>query len=184
MIVEETSLPGVLLLTPKIFGDARGCFFETWNRRRFAEAGLDHDFVQDNVSVSQKGILRGLHFQHPGGQGKLVQALRGEVFDVAVDVRRGSPTFGRWFGLLLSEHNRQQLFIPAGFAHGFCVTSEIALFCYKCTDFYSPATEFSVRWDDPAIGIDWPVTAPELSAKDAAGVLLGEIPPESLPEYR
>lgn len=184
MIVEETALPGVLLITPRIFGDARGCFFETWNRRRFSDAGLHHDFVQDNVSFSRQGILRGLHYQHPGGQGKLVQALQGEVFDVAVDIRHGSPTFGHWFGALLSERNRQQMFIPAGFAHGFCVTSEVALFSYKCTDFYSPTTEFSVRWDDPAIGIAWPVDAPELSAKDAAGLCLADIPLESLPEYR
>lgn len=183
MNVEQTSLPGVLLITPKVFGDARGCFFETWNRRRFAEAGLDCDFVQDNISLSRKGILRGLHFQNPQGQGKLVQALQGEVFDVAVDVRRGSPTFGRWYGCTLSDQNRQQLFIPAGFAHGFCVTSDMALFAYKCTDFYSPSTEFSLRWDDPDLAIDWPVGTPELSVKDAAGTRLADLPLDQLPVY-
>ena len=179
-----TSLPGVLLITPEVFGDARGCFFETWNRRRFAESGLDIDFVQDNVSFSRRGILRGLHFQNPHSQGKLVQALQGEVYDVAVDIRRGSPTFGRWFGCFLSEVNRQQLFIPAGFAHGFCVTSESALFCYKCTDFYHPSSEFSLRWDDPAIGIEWPVVEAELSGKDSAAANLADFPPDQLPVYR
>lgn len=184
MIVEETGLPGVLLITPKVFGDARGCFFETWNRRRFQDAGLELDFVQDNVSLSRRGILRGLHFQNPNSQGKLVQALYGEVFDVAVDIRRGSPTFGRWFGSNLSGENRRQLFVPAGFAHGFCVTSETALFAYKCTDFYDPSNEFTLRWDDPEIGIDWPVTAPELSTKDAAGLNLAAFPIDRLPVYQ
>lgn len=183
MKVEETGLPGVLLIIPRVFGDPRGCFFETWNRRRFGEAGLNFDFVQDNVSVSRKGILRGLHFQNPQAQGKLVQALQGEVFDVAVDIRRGSPTFGRWFGSLLSEENRTQLFIPAGFAHGFCVTSDTALFSYKCTDFYSPSTEFTLRWDDPDIGIEWPVADPELSAKDAQALNLADFPAENLPVF-
>ncbi len=184
MNVEETRLPGVLLITPKVFGDARGCFFESWNRRRFQEAGLDLDFVQDNVSLSRKGILRGLHFQNPNAQGKLVQVLHGEVFDVAVDIRLGSPTFGCWFGARLSSANRQQLYVPAGFAHGFCVTSETALFAYKCTDFYDPSSEFTLRWNDLAIGIEWPESAPELSTKDAAGLNLADFPAAALPEYR
>lgn len=183
MKVEKTPLPGVLLMTPKVHGDARGCFFETWNRRRYAEAGVEEDFVQDNVSLSRRGILRGLHFQNPHGQGKLVQALQGEVYDVAVDIRRGSPTFGHWFGCFLSAENRQQLFVPAGLAHGFCVISETALFCYKCTDFYSPSTEFSLRWNDPAIGIQWPVVDPELSPKDAAAANLADFPLDRLPVY-
>lgn len=184
MKIEETALPGVLLITPKVFGDSRGCFFETWNRRRFGEAGLQHDFVQDNVSFSRKGILRGLHFQNPHPQGKLVQALQGEVFDVVVDIRRGSPTFGRWCGYFLSAMNRQQLFVPAGYAHGFCVTGETALFAYKCTDFYDPSAEFTLRWDDPDIGVEWPVSDPELSPKDAAGRALLDFPNEHLPVYR
>lgn len=184
MKAEATTLPGVLLITPDVFGDSRGCFFETWNRQRYAAAGLDAQFVQDNVSLSRRGILRGLHFQNPQGQGKLVQALQGEVFDVAVDIRRGSPTFGRWYGCTLSDQNRLQLYVPAGFAHGFCVTSETALFAYKCTDFYNPQTEFSLRWDDPGIGIDWPVREPELSGKDAAGWLLADFPSAHLPAYR
>lgn len=184
MKAEGTTLPGLLLITPDVFGDSRGCFFETWNRQRYAAAGLDAQFVQDNVSLSRRGILRGLHFQNPQGQGKLVQALQGEVFDVAVDIRRGSPTFGRWYGCTLSDQNRLQLYVPAGFAHGFCVTSETALFAYKCTDFYNPQTEFSLRWDDPGIGIDWPVREPELSGKDAAGWLLADFPSANLPAYR
>lgn len=184
MRVEPTALPGVLLITPDVYGDGRGCFFETWNRQRYAAAGLDAQFVQDNVSLSRRGILRGLHFQNPQGQGKLVQALQGEVFDVAVDIRRGSPTYGRWYGCTLSDQNRLQLYIPAGFAHGFCVTSEAALFAYKCTDFYNPQAEYSLKWDDPAIGIDWPVREPELSGKDAAGWLLADFPAANLPSYR
>lgn len=184
MKVEPTGLPGVLLITPDVYGDDRGCFFESWNRQRYAAAGLDVQFVQDNVSLSRRGILRGLHFQNPQGQGKLVQALQGEVFDVAVDIRRGSPTFGKWYGCKLSDVNRLQLFVPAGFAHGFCVTSETALFAYKCTEFYNPQTEFSLKWDDPDIGIDWPVREPELSGKDAAGWLLADFPGTHLPTYR
>lgn len=184
MKVEETSLPGVLLITPNVFGDSRGWFYETWNRHRYKVAGLDVEFVQDNVSFSRRGILRGLHFQNPQSQGKLVQALQGEVFDVAVDIRRDSPTFGRWYGCMLSDQNHRQLYIPAGFAHGFCVTSETALFAYKCTDFYSPESEFSLRWDDPDIGIDWPLRDPELSGKDAAGWRLVDFPTANLPTFR
>jgi dTDP-4-dehydrorhamnose 3,5-epimerase len=185
MNIKETGLPGVILIEPSVFGDARGYFKESWNRRAFEEAGLALDFVQDNVSYSRQGILRGLHFQNPNPQGKLVQALQGAVYDVAVDIRRGSPSFGRWFGALLSEENHLQLYVPEGFAHGFCVLSETALFSYKCTDFYNPKAEYSLRFDDPDIGISWPLDiAPILSGKDQAGLRLRDFPAEQLPEYR
>ncbi|HLF96122.1 MAG TPA: dTDP-4-dehydrorhamnose 3,5-epimerase [Methylococcaceae bacterium] len=175
MNVRQAGLPGVLLFEPKVFGDARGWFFESWNRRCYAENGLDVDFVQDNLSSSGCGILRGLHFQNPQPQGKLVQVLQGEVFDVAVDIRRGSPTFGRWAGATLSAENRHQLYVPEGFAHGFCVRSERALFSYKCTGYYAAEHEFSLRWDDPELAIDWPIGAPQLSAKDREGRTLREL---------
>lgn len=171
-----TALDGVLLLEPRVFGDARGWFMEAFNRTRFREAtGIDDaDFVQDNQSLSQQGVLRGLHYQigaHP--QGKLVRVLRGEIFDVAVDIRRSSPTFGQWTGARLSADNRRQLWVPAGFAHGFVVVSEQAEVLYKVTDVYDPAGERSIRWDDPDIGIDWPLDGtPLLAAKDAAGTTL------------
>ncbi|CAL1241287.1 dTDP-4-dehydrorhamnose 3,5-epimerase [Candidatus Methylocalor cossyra] len=184
MIVQTTPLDGVLHIMPDVFGDPRGFFLETWNRRRYAEYGLDRDFVQDNLSLSRRGILRGLHFQNPTPQGKLVQVLQGEVFDVAVDIRRGSPTFGRWYGAFLSGDNHHQLFVPEGFAHGFCVTSETALFAYKCTDFYNPAAEFSLRWDDPDLAIDWPVKTPVLSSKDQAGRRLKDFPEDALPVWQ
>ena len=181
MKVERTALPGVLILEPKVFGDARGFFMETWNRSRYAEAGLPGEFVQDNVSYSRHGVLRGLHYQSPRAQGKLVHVLEGEVFDVAVDVRVGSPTFGRWAGATLSARNRRQLWIPPGFAHGFCVTGETALFCYKCTELYAPEHEGSILWNDPAIGIAWPLEHPTLSAKDAAAPPLAAVSPARLP---
>ncbi len=180
MIVEHTPLSGLLLIKPDIFGDERGYFQESWNLRRYTDAGLDRHFVQDNLSFSRKGILRGLHFQNPHAQGKLVSVLRGEVFDVAVDVRADSPTFGQWYGVTLSEDNHLQLFVPEGFAHGFCVTSDTALFAYKCTDFYRPELEFSIRWDDPDIGISWPIEHPELSKKDQAGQRLNDFPRDAL----
>ena len=180
MIIETTPLAGLLLIKPDVFGDSRGFFQETWNLRRYTEEGLDHHFVQDNLSFSRKGTLRGLHFQNPHAQGKLVYVLQGEVFDVAVDVRADSPTFGQWYGVMLSAENHQQLFVPEGFAHGFCVTSETALFAYKCTDFYRPDLEFSVQWNDPEIGIDWPVTDPQLSEKDHQGQPLAEFARDSL----
>lgn len=183
MIVETTPLPGILLIKPRVFGDERGYFLESWNRRRYAEAGLDRDFVQDNLSFSGHGILRGLHFQNPCPQGKLVQVLRGEVFDVAVDVRVGSPTFGRWYGVLLSEQNHHQLFIPEGFAHGFFVTGDSALFSYKCTAAYEPTAEHSLRWDDPELAIEWPGQAPILSAKDRAARCLKDFPTDLLPRW-
>lgn len=181
MKITSTALPEVLLVEPDVFGDERGYFCESWQKRRYADMGLAVDFVQDNVSFSQKNILRGLHVQHPYAQGKLVYVLQGEVFDVAVDIRRGSPNFGHWVGVYLSADNHQQLYIPPGFAHGFCVTSETALFVYKCTELYHPETEMSIAWNDPSIGIDWPVVTPSLSQKDQAGVLLSAIPPGRLP---
>jgi dTDP-4-dehydrorhamnose 3,5-epimerase len=185
MTIEETLLPGVLLIKPNVFGDHRGYFKENWNKRSYAEQGLDVNFVQDNVSLSRQGILRGLHFQNPNPQGKLVQALQGEVYDVAVDIRKGSPTFGQWFGAILSADNHLQMYVPEGFAHGFCVLSETALFAYKCTDFYNPSTEFSLRFDDPDIGIDWPLQeAPSLSTKDTNAVFLKDFPEASLPVYQ
>jgi len=183
MEVFETELPGVMILEPKVFGDARGFFLETWNQERYREAGIPAEFVQDNLSFSGKGTLRGLHFQNPNAQGKLVQVLQGEVYDVAVDIRQGSPTFGKWVGVLLSAENRRQVFVPAGFAHGFCVTSDNALFSYKCTDFYNPKAEVSILWNDPDIGIDWPVTEPELSEKDRLAGRLSQLPEDRLPSY-
>ena len=185
MKIEETILPGVLLVHPDVFGDPRGYFKETWNSRRFSDLGLNVDFVQDNVSFSRRGTLRGLHFQNPQPQGKLVQVLQGEVFDVAVDIRKGSPTFGKWFGTVLSEANHLNVYVPEGFAHGFCVLSATALFTYKCTDFYSPQTENSLRFDDPDIGIVWPLNGePSLSAKDTNARFLKDIPDTILPIYK
>jgi dTDP-4-dehydrorhamnose 3,5-epimerase len=180
----ETDLPGVLIIEPKVFGDDRGFFMETYQRDRYAERGIPQDLVQDNLSYSRRGVLRGLHLQWPYPQGKLVQVFSGEVFDVAVDVRRGSPAFGRWVGVHLSGENKRQLWVPAGLAHGFCVTSDEALFGYKCSDFYHPETELGLRWDDPDIGIDWPLDGePDLSPKDLGGVLLRDIPAERLSLY-
>ncbi len=173
-------LAGLVIIEPKVFGDPRGFFFESWNRERYQTAGVRAEFVQDNLSFSRRGILRGLHYQNPNAQGKLVSVLEGEVFDVAVDVRRGSPTFGRWHGVTLSRENHRQFYIPPGFAHGFAVVSETALFHYKCTAYYSPQDEVTVRWDDPSLGIRWPVERPVLSAKDAGGLALREIPVERL----
>jgi len=169
-------LPEVLLLEPKVFGDARGFFFESYNRRAFAEAtGLDVDFVQDNHSRSARGVLRGLHYQIQQPQGKLVRVVAGAVFDVAVDVRRSSPYFGRWVGVELSAENKQLLWIPPGFAHGFLVLSDFAEFLYKTTDYYAPAHERAIAWNDPDIGVQWPIESqPLLSAKDQAGTLLRE----------
>lgn len=183
MKVLATKLPGVVRVDPAAFGDARGFFMESFNVQRYAEAGIAGPFVQDNISFSQRGVLRGLHLQHPHGQGKLVQALRGEVFDVAVDVRTGSPTFGEWVGEYLSQENKRQLYIPPGFAHGFLVTSDEALFAYKCTDYYHPETEQSVRWDDPRIGIKWPKCDVSLSTKDRDALILDSMPAELLPSY-
>jgi len=173
--VTPTSLPEVLKIEPKIFGDERGYFYESWKQDRYRDHGLPVEFVQDNISRSAKGTLRGLHFQEPNAQGKLVMVLTGHVFDVAVDVRRGSPRFGQWTGVDLSDENHCQLWIPAGFAHGFCVLSDRADFFYKCTSLYSPETERAVRYDDPAIGIDWPDVKPILSQKDMDAPLLENV---------
>jgi dTDP-4-dehydrorhamnose 3,5-epimerase len=173
-------LQGLLILEPKVFGDPRGYFMETWNQRRYTEAGFPANFVQDNLSFSGRGTLRGLHFQNPSPQSKLVSVLAGEVFDVAVDLRRSSPTFGKWHGLELSGENKRQFYIPAGFAHGFLVLSETALFHYKCTEFYSPKDEVTLLWNDPDMGIKWPLSQPNLSEKDMKGLRLREAPPEKL----
>jgi dTDP-4-dehydrorhamnose 3,5-epimerase len=180
MKITTCDLQGLLIIEPDVFGDNRGYFMESWNRQRYREAGIDLDFVQDNFSLSRRGTLRGLHFQNPLAQGKLVSVLQGEVFDVGVDIRRGSPTFGRWFGMTLSAENKRQFFLPAGFAHGFLVVSEMALFHYKCTDYYSPKDEQGFRWDDPEVGIRWPLENPTLSNRDAAAPRLCVIPPEKL----
>lgn len=184
MKIHETKLPGVVIIEPAVFGDARGFFMETWHRKRYAETGLPASFVQDNLSFSVRGTLRGLHFQHPHAQGKLVFVLQGEVFDVAVDIRIGSPTFGQWAGITLSADNKRQLYIPAGFAHGFCVVSETTLFAYKCTEFYNPQTEGGIIWNDPGIGITWPIEAPVLSEKDKNYPRLKDLPPGQLPQYK
>ena len=181
MKVTETALPGVVILEPRTFSDDRGFFLETYHAERYASVGLPAAFVQDNWSRSIRGSLRGLHFQEPKAQGKLVQVTRGTVFDVAVDIRRGSPSFGRWVGVELSDETRRQMYIPPGFAHGFCVLSDVADFWYKCTTLYSPETERSIRWDDPTIGIVWPIAQPLLSKKDAASPSLLEAP--VLPSY-
>jgi dTDP-4-dehydrorhamnose 3,5-epimerase len=177
MNVIETALPGVLVLEPRLFGDARGFFLESWNARAFAQAtGLDTHFVQDNHSRSRRGVLRGLHYQIRQPQGKLVRVVRGAVFDVAVDLRRSSPTFGRWFGVALTEDNHRQLWVPPGFGHGFLVLSESADVLYKATDYYAPEHERSLLWNDPAVGVEWPLAGmePVLSAKDAAGLPLAQ----------
>lgn len=182
MNIIETELPGVLLIEADFFGDARGGFMETFNQNRYREMGLDAQFVQDNLSFSSQGVLRGLHFQNPNAQGKLVQVLQGEVFDVAVDIRVGSPYFGKWVGRMLSDQNHCQLYVPEGFAHGFCVLSDTATFAYKCTNFYNPESEMSLRWDDRDIGIDWPIRDPQLSEKDSKALCLKDIPEENLPK--
>lgn len=181
MNIVPTRLPGTLILEPRIFRDDRGYFLETWNRDRFVAAGLPSRFVQDNTSFSLRGVLRGIHFQNPTPQGKLVHVLDGEIFDVAADIRPDSPTFCKWEGVTLSVENGRQFYIPEGFAHGFLVMSVSALVTYKCTDFYAPAHELSIRWDDPDLGITWPVSAPTLSHKDATAPLLREIAPDRLP---
>jgi dTDP-4-dehydrorhamnose 3,5-epimerase len=176
MQVVRTAIPDVLILEPKVFGDARGFFFESFNEKAFHEAtGLDVNFVQDNHSRSARGVLRGLHYQIRQPQGKLVRVVRGAVFDVAVDLRRASPTFGRWAGVELTEDNYRQIWVPPGFAHGFVVLSESADFLYKTTDYYAPEHERCLQWNDPAVGIDWPLSDPPLlSAKDREGKALGE----------
>jgi dTDP-4-dehydrorhamnose 3,5-epimerase len=184
MKVSETALPGVLLLEPKVYGDSRGFFLETYRRTHYQEAGIQRDFVQDNISRSGRGVLRGLHFQLEKPQAKLVSVIRGAVFDVAVDVRHGSPTFGQWVGFELSDQNHRQLFIPEGFAHGFEVLSEEADFFYKCSDYYHPTSEFGVCWNDATINIPWHTKQPIISAKDSAYPSLMELSAQQLPRYQ
>lgn len=178
MNIVETAIPGVLIIEPRVFGDARGFFMETWNAGAFAAAGLDLTFVQDNHSRSQKGVLRGLHFQNPGPQGKLVRVTNGAVFDVAVDLRASSPTFGKWVGVELSAENKRMFWIPEGFAHGFLTLEDDTDFLYKCTAPYAPQSEFTLAWNDPAVGIEWPVAGldPIISDKDARGLSLDQVP--------
>lgn len=183
MKVIQTDLPGCLVIEPKVFGDERGFFLETWNRERYAQHGVGPDFVQSNLSRSGRGVLRGLHYQWPNPQGKLVSVQEGEVYDVAVDIRRGSPTFGRWTAVILSAENKRQFWIPEGFAHGFVALSEFAQFSYMCTAAYDASADAGVAWNDADIGIDWPVAAPSLSTKDAAAPFLKDVAAERLPAY-
>ena len=182
MTVTELSIPGLRLVEPKAFGDARGYFLETYNQGRYQEAGIAESFVQDNLSSSVRGVLRGLHAQNPSPQAKLVSCALGEVWDVAVDARAGSPTYGRWEGVHLSAENHRQLMIPAGFLHGFVVLSERALFTYKVSDLYNPAGDFSVRWDDLDLGVAWPLEGiePSISAKDEKAMRFADLTPERL----
>ena len=180
MNIIRCDIPGLLIIEPKVFGDARGFFLETWNQQRYREAGVDAVFVQDNLSVSRRGILRGMHCQNPSPQGKLVSVLQGEVFDVAVDLRQSSPTFRKWHGTVLSGENKRQFYVPPGFAHGFQVLSETAMFFYKCTSFYSPKDEMSIRWDDPDLAIQWPLKNPSVSERDGKGFWFRDVPKERL----
>lgn len=175
MNIIRTKLAGAIIIEPKVFGDHRGFFLETYQRDRYIEADISLDFIQDNHSRSSKGVLRGLHFQKTKPQGKLVRVVRGEVFDVVVDIREGSPTFGQWEGVLLNEENKRQFYVPPGFAHGFVTLSDTADFEYKCTDYYDPSDEGAIRWNDPEIGIEWPVVYPQLSDKDACAPLLKDM---------
>lgn len=182
MKVIKTKLPGVVIVEPNIFGDKRGFFQETWHKPRYEDIGINEPFVQDNLSFSTRGVLRGLHYQHPHAQGKLVSVAKGEVFDVAVDIRVGSLTFGQWVGVLLSGENHRQLWVPPGFAHGFCVVSDTVYFTYKCTDVYTPEAEGGILWNDPDIGIEWPLQDVELSSKDKKYPRLRDISIVRLPE--
>lgn len=181
MKVTPTKIPDVLVVEPRVFPDDRGYFFEAYHADRYAAHGIHERFVQDNVSFSRKGVLRGLHYQHPNEQGKLVSVLSGEVFDVAADIRRDSPTFGQWIGVRLSAENHQQLYVPPGFAHGFVVLSDTAIFTYKCTAFYDPSAERIIRWDDASLAIDWPVREPQVAARDLQGLPLSSVPRMELP---
>ncbi len=182
--VTATKLPGVMIIEPDVFGDERGFFMETWRQPRYEAAGIREKFVQDNLSFSRRGVLRGLHYQYPHSQGKLVSVVSGEVYDVAVDIRVGSPTFGQWTGVLLSGENHRQFWLPAGLAHGFCVVSDTAYFTYKCTEVYTPAAEGGIRWDDPDIGVAWPLTPDNLSAKDQQYLPLCRVPADRLPKFK
>jgi dTDP-4-dehydrorhamnose 3,5-epimerase len=183
MKITRTELPGVVLIEPRTYRDARGFFLETWNQARYQELGLPATMVQDNLSWSRRGVLRGLHFQVPACQGKLIYVLSGLIFDVVADVRVGSPNFGRWIGIELSLENSRQLYIPEGFAHGFCVLSATALVAYKCSEAYRPECEVGVAWNDPRIGVRWPLSSPIVSDKDAALRRLDDLPVDFLPRY-
>jgi len=184
MKVLPTKLDGVHIIEPQVFSDARGFFMETYHQRRYAETGINCNFIQDNLSRSVRGTLRGLHYQLEYAQAKLIQVIKGVVFDVVVDIRRGSPSFGHWVGVNLSEENKRQLFVPEGFAHGFCVLSETADVVYKCSDFYVPEDEGGILWSDPDLAIDWPISEPLISAKDSRLPRLADVPPERLPLYK
>jgi dTDP-4-dehydrorhamnose 3,5-epimerase len=184
MRVTPSELPGVLVIDPQIFGDSRGYFLESWSQTRYREAGLPDTFVQDNLSLSRRGTVRGLHFQQPKAQGKLVSVLEGTIFDVAVDVRVGSPNFGKSMNITLTGESKRQLYVPPGFAHGFCVLSETALFMYKCTEPYAPEAEVGVIWNDPDLAIPWPIDDPTLSAKDAKLMRLRDLDRSRLPMYQ
>ena len=175
MVIKEAKLDGVLVIEPKIFRDTRGFFLESFNNKRYSEIGIYKEFVQDNLSFSYRNVLRGLHFQNPVAQAKLVSVIKGEVFDVIVDIRQGSPTFGSWEGFILSEENKRQVYIPEGFAHGFVVLSDEAYFYYKCSEYYSPQNEHCIRWDDPDININWKIDNPIISNKDLNGIYLKEL---------
>jgi dTDP-4-dehydrorhamnose 3,5-epimerase len=183
MKILPSSLAGILIIEPSVFKDERGFFMETYQQRRYTEAGIESIFVQDNLSRSVRGTLRGLHYQVKQAQAKLIQVVEGSIFDVAVDIRRGSPYFGQWEGVDLSDENRRQLFLPDGFAHGFCVLSESAYVLYKCTDFYAAEDEGGILWADPDLAIKWPISEPLLSEKDSQLPCLADIPPERLPVY-
>lgn len=184
MRVMQTGLPGAVVIEPQVFGDARGFFFESFNQTKYRDAGIHAAFVQSNVSRSARGVLRGLHFQWPNPQGKLVSVLEGEVYDVAVDIRRDSPTFGQWSGVMLTAENHLHFWVPEGFAHGFCVLSEYATFTYQCTALYDAKADASIAWNDADIAIDWPLSDPLLSDKDGKAPLLRDVPAERLPVFR
>lgn len=183
MKIIETGLPGCVVIEPQVFGDSRGFFFESFNRDKLAAHGLSLSFAQGNVSSSSRGVLRGLHYQWPRPQGKYVSVVEGEVWDVAVDIRRGSPTFGRWTAVVLSADNKRHFWIPEGFAHGFVTLSERAVFTYLCTETYDPKADAGIRWDDPSLAVDWPVKDVQLSEKDARAPLLADVPDDRLPIY-
>ena len=183
MRIEKTALPGVIEIVPDVFSDKRGFLTETYHQERYIDSGIRYTFVQDNLSLSVRHTLRGLHYQHPHSQAKLVQVLQGEIFDVVVDIRRGSPCFGQWLGIHLSEQNKHQLLVPEGFAHGFCMLSKTALVHYKCSDLYAPECEGGVLWSDPALNIHWPVKDPVISDKDSRYSALRDLPFERLPAY-
>lgn len=183
MKIIEASLPGVLIIEPQVFKDPRGYFYESYNDAKYIKAGIRANFVQTNVSQSAKGVLRGLHYQWPNPQGKLVSVLEGEVYDVALDIRRGSPTFGQWMSVMLTADNHRHLWIPEGFAHGFCVLSERATFTYQCTTLYDGAADAAICWNDAQIGVDWPISQPLISDKDAKAPLLANVPVDRLPTF-